>query len=229
MYVNLGILKKYRKMVRMIITYLGHEFFKVQLGDLTVAFNPPAKDSSYKSSKFGANVVLETLAHEDMSGGTDLTYGEKAPFVISGPGEYETNGIFVKGVAGSSRYDVGEKEDALINTIYSLTVDNISMLFLGAQSAELPAQLSEIVDSVDVLFVPVGGDGVFSAKEAYKIAMNLEPKVIIPMHFSSTKDESVKQFVKEAGGEAETVDKLTIKRKDIEGKEGAIIILEPQS
>ncbi len=213
----------------MIITYLGHEFFKVQLGDLTVAFNPPAKDSSYKSSKFGADVVLETLAHEDMSGGADLAYGDRAPFVISGPGEYETNGIFIKGVAGSSRYDVDDKEDALINTIYSLTVDNISMLFLGAQSTELPAQLSEIVDSVDVLFLPIGGDGVFSPKEAYKIAMNLEPKVIIPMHFSSAKDEAVKQFIKEAGGEVTTVDKLTIKRKDIEGKEGEVIVLEPQA
>lgn len=220
----------------MIITNLGHEFFKVQLGDLTIAFNPPSKESTFKSSKFGADIVLETLSHEDMSGGSDLAYGDRAPFVISGPGEYERKGIFIKGVAGSSRYDLDAKDENLINTIYSLTVDGISLLYLGAQSAELPAQLSDAVDEVDIVFIPIGGTtgddkdaGVFSPKEAYKIAMNLEAKIIIPMHFSSTKDEALKQFIKEAGGESTVTDKLTIKRKDIEGKEGEIIVLEPQA
>lgn len=213
----------------MIITYLGHEFFKIQLGDLTIATNPPSKESTHKSAKFGADIVLETVSHEDMSGGADLTYGERAPFIVSGPGEYETRSIFIKGVAGASRYDLDAKDENLINTIYSLTVDNINILFLGAQSTELPAQLSSVIDEVDVLFVPIGDEGVFSPKEAYKIAMNLEAKVIIPMHFSSVKDDVVKQFVKEAGGESTTVDKLTIKRKDIEGKQGDIIILEPQA
>lgn len=213
----------------MIITYLGHEFVKVQYGDLTLAFNPPSKESAYKSSKFGAGIVLESLSHEDMSGGEELSYGDKKPFVISGPGEYETGGIFIKGVAGASRYDLDAKDENLINTIYSLTVDNINMLFLGAQSTELPADLSDAIDEVDVLFVPIGDTGVYSPKEAYKVAMNLSPKVIIPIHFSSLKDENLKQFIKEAGGESTTVDKLTIKRKDIEGKEGEIIVLEPQS
>jgi hypothetical protein len=212
----------------MIITNLGHEFFKVQLGDLTIAFNPPSKESTFKSSKFGADIVLESLSHEDMSGGADLTYGDRAPFIVSGPGEYERKGIFIKGVAGASRYDLDAKDENLINTIYSLTVDGINLLFLGAQSTELPAQLSDVVDEVDILFIPIGDDGVFSPKEAYKVAMNLEAKVIIPMHFSSTKEENLKQFIKEAGGESTMTDKLTIKRKDIEGKEGEIIILEPQ-
>lgn len=213
----------------MIITNLGHEFIKVQFGDLTLAFNPPSKESKQKSSKFGANIVLETAFHEDFSGGDDLAYGDRAPFIITGPGEYETNGIFVKGVAGLSRYDLDNKDEDLINTIYSLTVDSINILYLGAQSKELPSQLSSVIDEVDVLFVPIGGDGVFEPKEAYKIAMNLDPKVIIPIHFSSTKDENLKQFIKEAGGEVTTVDKLTIKKKDIEGKEGEVIVVEPQS
>lgn len=213
----------------MIITNLGNEFFKVQFGDLTLAFNPPSKESTFKSSKFGADIVLETIAHEDMSGGSELVYGDREPFIVSGPGEYETNGIFIKGVAGASRYDLDAKDENLINTIYSLTVDNISMLFLGAQSTELPKQLSEVIDSVDVLFVQIGDEGVFSPKEAYKIAMNLEPKVIIPIHFKSTKDENLKAFIKEAGSESTIVDKLTIKKKDIETKNCEVIVLEPQA
>ncbi|MES3005416.1 MAG: MBL fold metallo-hydrolase [Patescibacteria group bacterium] len=210
----------------MILTYLGQETFKIQFGDLTIALNPPSKDSSFKTGKFGADVVLQSIIHEDMNGGKDYSYGEREPFVISGPGEYETKGVFVRGVEGESNYD-GEKR---INTIYSFTVDGISMLFLGAQSGPLPTTISEIIDTVDLLFIPIGGNGVYDAKEAYKIAMNLEPKIIVPMHFKDVKDDSLKAFLKEASETSvEPLDKLTIKRKDVEGKEGEVVVLIPQS
>ncbi len=221
----------------MIVTYLGHEAFKIQYGDLTIAINPPSKDSKYKSSKFGANVVLQTLEHEDMNGGVDLSYGETVPFVISGPGEYETNSIFVHGIAGTSEYDAKNAprgNGKRINTIYSLTVDGINILFLGAQNGALPSSLADAIDTVDLLFVPVGGngsdgEGVFSAKEAYKIAMNLEAKMVIPMHYKDEKDEALKSFLKEAGSSVSPVDKLTIKRKDVENKEMEIVVLAPQA
>lgn len=210
----------------MILTYLGQETFKIQFGDLTIAINPPSKDSSFKTGKFGADVVLQSIIHEDMKGGKDYSYGEREPFVISGPGEYETKGVFVRGVEGESNYD-GEKR---INTIYSFTVDGISMLFLGAQSGPLPATISEIIDTVDLLFVPIGGNGVYDPKEAYKVAMNLDPKLIIPMHFKDIKDDSLKAFLKEASEtDVEPVEKLTIKRKDVESKEGEVAVLIPQS
>ncbi len=217
----------------MIVTYLGHECFKVQYGNLTIAFNPPSKNSSFKSSKFGADIVLQSLEHKDMNGGEDMFYGDTTPFVISGPGEYETSGIFVHGIAGVSEYDAKEGTEGTtngkrINTIYSLTVDGISMLFLGAQKGALPPTLSEAVDVVDLLFVPIGGDGVYDAKEAYKMAMNIEAKMVIPMHFKNEKDDSLKSFLKEAGSNTSALDKLTIKKKDLEGKEGEIVVLAPQ-
>lgn len=209
----------------MILTYLGQETFKIQFGDLTIALNPPSKDSSFKTGKFGADIVLQSIIHEDMSGGKDYSYGEREPFVVSGPGEYETKGVFIRGVEGVSNYD-GEKR---INTIYSFTVDGINMLFLGAQSGPLPSTISEIIDTVDLLFVPIGGNGVYDAKEAYKISMNLDPKLIVPMHFKDVKDESLKIFLKETGEDSAPQEKLTIKRKDLEGKEGEVAVLIPQS
>jgi L-ascorbate metabolism protein UlaG (beta-lactamase superfamily) len=209
----------------MILTYLGHQAYKMQFGDLTIAIDPPSKDSTFKTSKFGANIVLQSLNHEDMGGGKDMAYGDKAPFVISGPGEYETNGVFIKGLASKSEYD-GEKR---INTIYSLTVDGLNVLFLGAHEGDLPSGISDIIESVDIVVVPIGGKGVLDAKTAYKVANDLEPKIIIPSHFENIKDESLKTFLKEAGVTAAPVDKLTIKRKDVEGKEGEVIVLAPQA
>lgn len=212
----------------MIVTYLGNQTFRIQVGDLVVACNPPAKTSEFKMNKFGANVVLQSIKHPDMGGGKDFSYGEKEPFVVSGPGEYESNGLFIKGVAGESKYDLPTGTDKRINTIYSLQVDGINILYLGSQSGPMPSGLSDIVDEVDMLFIPIGGKGTYDAKEAAKIVLNLEPKIVIPMGYNSIKDPELTAFLKEAGGGESPVDKLTIKRKDLEGKDQDVMVLIPQ-
>lgn len=212
----------------MIVTYLGKETFRIQVGDLVLACNPPSKSSEFKMNKFGANVVLQSIKHPDMGGGKEFSYGDKEPFVVSGPGEYESNGLFIKGVAGESKYDLPKGADKRINTIFSTTVDGISILYLGAQSGTLPSGLSDIVDEVDMLFIPISGEGTYDAKEAAKIVLNLEPKIVVPMGYSSIKDASLQTFLKETESKADPVDKLTIKRKDLEGKDQDVVVLIPQ-
>jgi hypothetical protein len=75
----------------MIITYYGSEFFKVQFGDTTLAFNPISKDSKLKPSRFGADIVLTSARHADFNGIEQVSHGDKKPFVIDGPGEYVVN------------------------------------------------------------------------------------------------------------------------------------------
>lgn len=206
----------------MVITYHGLEFFKVQFGDMVVAFNPISKESKHKSSRFGADLCLVTVNHNDFNGVENVFFGEKEPFVIDGPGEYEIKGVFVKGLESHSSYDGGDR----INTIYLITLDAINICFLGALDLkELSRETIEALGEVDVLFVPIGGDGVLKAQDAYKLAVSLEPKLIIPMHHEDDK-EALKMFLKEGGSSPSPVEKLTIKRKDIEGKEGEIIILQ---
>ena len=62
------------------------------------------------------------------------------------------------------------------------------------------------------------------AKSSAKLASSLEPKLIIPMDYD---DASLKAFLKEIGEEkADVVDKLTLKRKDLDTKEGEVIVLK---
>ena len=82
---------------------------------------------------------------------------------------------------------------------------------------------------MDILFVPIGGlstqldNGLLNAKTAAKLASSLESKLIIPMDYD---DASLKIFLKEMGDEkAEVVDKITLKKKDLEGKEGEVMVL----
>jgi hypothetical protein len=210
----------------MIITYLGGEFMKVQFGDTTLALNPISKDSSLKTAKFGADIVLSSLNHPDMNGADQVSFGEKKPFVISGPGEYEVKGVFIKGLPSESKYG-GEKG---INTIYTITLEGMNICYLGAlDTKELPSETDEAIDEVDILFVPIGGDGVLDPSSAYKLAVSIAPKIIIPMHYGDIgSKDALKVFLKEAGESPTPVPKLTLKKKDLEGKEAEVVVLEKE-
>ncbi len=208
----------------MIITYLGVEFFKVQFGDTTIAFNPISKDSKFKPTRFFSDIALVSLNNPDMNGTENLSYNGKDPFVISGPGEYEVKDIFIKGFASKSNY--GGKER--INTIYSVTLENMNLCFLGALSdINLSSEVKEALGDVDILFLPIGDDSVLDAGKAEKLSVEIEPKIIIPMHFGQVGiKDALKKYLKEAGEDAvKPIDKLTIKRKDLEGKMGEVVVL----
>jgi len=208
----------------MIITYLGGEFFKVQFGDTTLAFNPISSDSKLKGSRFGADIVLSTTHHADFNGVDQVGRGDKQPFVIEGPGEYEVGGVFIKGLPSESKY--GGKD--LINTIYTVSLENMNICFLGAiNNTELKNETIEALDEIDILFVPIGGDGVLDPAKAYKLAVSLQPKIIIPMHYDDIgAKDALKVFLKEAGENPKAEPKLTLKKKDLEGKEGDVMVLD---
>ncbi len=211
----------------MVISYLGGECFKVTQGDLTLAFNPPSKDSSLKASKFGADIALVSYDHEDFNGVENAAFGEREPFVISGPGEYEVKGVAVRGFASETMYghpdakEVGARK--LVNTIYSVALEGLNLCFLGALgSATLPPAAKQELDNIDILFLPIGGNGVLDYEKASALAVQLEPKAIIPMHYDAA---ALKAFLKESGKEVAPQDKLTVKKKDLDGKTGDIIVL----
>lgn len=204
----------------MVISYAGGECFKISQGDLTLSFNPPAKGSSLASAKFGADIALVSLDHADFNGVENAAFGERQPFVINGPGEYEIKDVAVRGFATTATYD----KKQTINTVYSVMLEGMNLCFLGAfGSAELPAAAKAELDDIDVLFLPVGGSDVLGHAPAYKLAVQLEPKVIVPMHYDAA---SLKAFLKEAGAEGtKAEEKLTIKKKDLEGKEAEVVVL----
>lgn len=210
----------------MIINYLGGQFVKVQFGDTILAFNPISKDSDLKTSKFGADIVLSSINHPDFNGVDQVTFGDKMPFVISGPGEYEAKNIFIKGFASESGYD----KDKRINTIYTVSLEGMNICFLGAiNTLELPKEADEGIDGVDILFVPIGGEGVLEPSQAYKLAVSIGPKIIIPINYGDVGNkDALKIFLKEAGESPAPVSKLTLKKKDLEGKEAEVMVLEKE-
>lgn len=207
----------------MVITNEGLSFIKITHGDTTVAINPVSKKSKFakKASSFGADVCLITTNHPDTNGEESVTRGDKKPFVARGPGEYEVNNLFIEGFDSKTTYDDQEKH----NTIYTFGIDNIKVAHFGLFGDEdLSNKAKEDMGDVDVLFIPIGGNGALEAQEAYKLAVKREPKIIIPVYYDK---ESLKLFLKEAGAEnVKPVDKITLKQKDLSGKQGEVVVLK---
>lgn len=206
----------------MIITYQGLESFRISHGDLVLAFNPVSKDSKLKTKSFGSDITLITTNHPDTNGADQTSRGDKESFIIRGPGEYEVKDVFIKGFLSESKYG-GDK----LNTVYLATFEGMNLCFLGALSnPALSTEVLETLENVDILFTPIGGDEVLDPAQAYKLAVSLEPAIIIPMHYT---DASLKQFLKEGGDEkAEQLEKLVVKKKDLEGKKGEIVVLKTE-
>ena len=162
------------------------------------------------------DIALVSADHADLNGIDMVSHGDKKPFAITGPGEYEVKGVFIKGLPSTTSYGKSQ----LINTIYTVSLENMNLCFLGAlDSHELPPATVEELDEIDVLFVPIGGEGVLDPAKAYKLAVSLEPKIIIPTHYGDVgAKDALKAFLKEAGESPKPEEKLTLKKKDLEGK-----------
>jgi L-ascorbate metabolism protein UlaG (beta-lactamase superfamily) len=134
------------------------------------------------------------------------------------------DGVVVHGYASKSTYGGTPR----INTVYVVTLEEMKLCFLGALSDEqLSPELFEALDDIDILFIPIGGNGVLDAKVAHKLSVSLEPNIVIPMHYTK---EALTTFLKEEGETSvRPLDKVTLKKKDILEKEGEIIVLSPQA
>ena len=138
----------------MILTYHEGSCVRISAGDTTLVLGPVSKQSKgFKPTNFGADAAFVSLNHADMNGVEEAGRGDKKPFAVMGPGEYEVKDVTASGFPSKSSYGGSEK----INTVYSLHFDGLSVLYLGAlEDANLPKEILEM-DSPDILIIPVGG------------------------------------------------------------------------
>lgn len=202
----------------MVITYYGISCFKAQSGETVLAFDPPSKESDFKSPRFQVNAVLISSNHKDHNGWENLSskIEGKDLVVLDGPGEYELEGIYIKGIKSAGQ-----------NTIYSVNFEGITFCHMGNFSEkELRPETKEAIGEIDILFAPIDGSGVLDPQEAAKISSQLEPSIVIPMHYKDNK--TLKKFMDEFGnGSTKPFDKLTIKKKDLVPGKIQVVVLEP--
>jgi len=207
--------------LHMVITYHGGTFVKVSFGDTTLAFNPISKKSKLKQSKFGSDIALISQNHDDCNGVEQVSHGAREPFIISGPGEYEVKKVTVTGFQSETTY--GGK--SAINTIYIVKLEGMKICFLGTLGNDkITDGAFEAMENIDILFIPIGGNGMLEPSKAHQLGVKIGSHVVVPIGFEAA---SLKKFLKEEGDEGiKPAEKLTAKKKDVESKEGEVVVLK---
>ncbi len=209
----------------------GQALFRIKGKNASVVLDPYDPDfTGLKLPKeLTADVVLVSHEHKDHSNDKAATSPAGVfPMSFTRPGEYEVAGVVVTGI--DSFHDNSQGSERGKNTIFHLMMDGLNIVHLGdLGQAELTEDQLAKIGAVDILLVPVGSVYTIDAKTAANIVAQLEPRVIIPMHYKidglKFELEGVEGFLKEMGAEGvEALPKLSI-TKDKLPEEPQVIVL----
>ncbi|MFC1907997.1 MBL fold metallo-hydrolase [Chloroflexota bacterium] len=197
------------------ISWLGHSCFRIRGSHAIVITDPYSPDLGYSLGKPTARIV--TVSHQH-SGHSYVEGIGGDPRLVTGPGEYDIGGVLIIGIATFHDAEEGEKRGR--NTVYLMEVDEISICHLGDLGHVLTAEQVEELGNVDVLLLPVGGMSTIDAPMAAEVVRQLEPKVVVPMHYKtqalSRELEPVEKFLKEIGiKEINSQPKLSFTRSNL--------------
>jgi L-ascorbate metabolism protein UlaG (beta-lactamase superfamily) len=180
------------------INWLGNSCFRIKGKQATVITDPLQTENGCSLNRLTADVVcvsprgVATVTAELMGGN---------PYIISGPGEYEVCNTLIIGIPTYQDDSKGSVRGK--NTIYALELDEISICHLGRLGHLLTDQQIEELGSVDVLLLPVGGNVTINASQAARLVRNIEPKIVIPMHYKTAGSlpelDPVEKFLSETG------------------------------
>lgn len=215
------------------IIWYGQSCFQVLAArnrgeQISILIDPFSEEIGLKLPKFQADILLTTHNHYDHN---NIKAVSGNPFLIEGPGEYEIKEVFIQGISSFHDSSLGRERGQ--NTIYIIETEGIKICHLGdLGQKELSPEQIEKIGEVDILMIPVGGIYTISAKETVRIMSQIEPRIIIPMHYQipklKVKIGSLDGFLKTVGVKTiEPQNKLSIKKKDISGEEAKIIVLKP--
>lgn len=212
----------------MIITWQGHSCFKIQdkIGPdgVTVVTDPFNKEIGLKVPNFEADIVTVSHDHKDHNN-VEALRGK--PFVIECAGEYDFKGVLIEGI--DSYHDDQKGTERGSNIMYRIEIDDISVAHLGDLGDILDNSQIEKLIGTDVLLIPVGGTYTLDAKKAVEVISQIEPRIVIPMHYK-TKDlkidlDVIDKFIKEIGITPSYEEKLKISKKDLPQEDMELVIL----
>ena len=197
------------------ITWLGHSCFKLKGKQATVITDPFSPATGYTLGKVTADIVTVSHPHP----GHSYVQGvADEPRVLKSPGEYESAGVLTVGVHTYHDNEKGAQRGK--NTAFVIDVDDVMICHLGDLGHVLTAEQVAEIDGVDVLLIPVGGVSTIDAVQAAQVVRQLEPKIIIPMHYKTEAEkkdlETAERFLKEMGvKEAVPQPKLSVNKSSL--------------
>jgi L-ascorbate metabolism protein UlaG (beta-lactamase superfamily) len=217
----------------MIIQWFGQACFKIEGQNCILVTDPFTEDCGLKLPRLASDLVTVSHQHSDHNNiGAIKGLKEAKPFLIEGPGEYEIKNTFIYGIHSYHDDQAGKQRGE--NIIYRLEMDGINLAHLGDLGHLLDDNQVEKLEGVDILFIPVGGIYTLNAKQATEVISQVEPRIVIPMHYQITglklknKIDGINVFCKEFGAcPTEEISKFKISKKDLPQQDLQVVIFQP--
>ena len=214
------------------IIWHGQSCFQILINQgknssVSIVIDPFDKTIGLKVPFLKADILLITHDHYDHN---NVAAVKNSPFLINGPGEYETKGVYVQGVSAFHDDVKGEKRGKV--TFYIIEAKGMKLCHLGdLGQKDLTTEQIEKIGMIDILMIPVGGVYTINGERAVHIISQIEPKIVIPMHYQipklKIKLDKLDKFLKSMGIKSiEPQKKLSIKKKDLVQEKTEIILLE---
>jgi L-ascorbate metabolism protein UlaG (beta-lactamase superfamily) len=109
---------------------------------------------------------------------------EVPKLIIDSPGEYEVSGVSIQGIAARSHMD---EASGTSTTLYKILIDDVRLVVTGHIHPELSDKQLEAIGVVDVLCIPMGGNGyTLDPEGALQLIKEIEPKLVIPTHYADS-------------------------------------------
>jgi len=205
------------------LSLLVHSCFQLRGKNVTLITDPFSPQLGLSLGKVNAPIV--TISHDHPGHNYASGVGGN-PRVVRGPGEYEINDVLIIGVA--SYHDNKRGQELGRNTIYVIHMDDLIICHLGDLGHTLQEEQLEEVADADVLLVPIGGQHTINAAQAAEVISQVEPRIIIPMHYLSLPGEAsgpLDKFCREIGIETiNTQPKLLITRSTLPAETQVVIL-----
>jgi L-ascorbate metabolism protein UlaG (beta-lactamase superfamily) len=191
------------------IEYKGGNSVIIATKQTTVAVDPKLSLVGLKDLAVKNNVEVATESRF-------LVADKEARLIIESPGEYEIGDFSMIGVAATRHIDT--EKDEKVSTLYRLEVGDVRIALLGNIAPKLSEEQLETLGVVDILIIPVGGGGyTLDATNAATLTRQIDPKVVIPVHYADpalfyeVPQEDIQVFVKELGVPVEKAAKYKVK------------------
>ncbi len=179
------------------LSWVGHSCFRLRGRQATVITDPCPNETGYSLGRVAAQIVTVSNSHQNHGAVSQI---DGSPTVFDGPGEYEAAGVFVTGVRTTP---VHAPANVVRNTAYIFQIDDVSVCHLGDLDRVLTSDQIELMKDVSVLLLPVGGHCTIGAAQAVEVISQVEPKLVVPMHYATDASagelDDVSRFLREMG------------------------------
>lgn len=216
------------------IIWHGQSCFSIKSKDKTIVIDPYSNKIGLKEPKLTADILLVSHEHSDHSNISIVKKAHDNLKIINEAGEYEFGGIYIQAVP--AYHDDKNGKELGETLMFTIRAEDMVVAHLGnlGQSLLTDEQLEEL-NGVDILIVPVGGPYSFKGLQAAKIVTQIDPRIVIPMHYkipgiNIAKMEDASSFLAEEGAKGiEPKDEYKIEKRNLPVEERETVVLKPRA